>query len=445
MIAILRQTTFRRLFLAQVVALVGTGLTTVALALLAYDLAGPKAGAVLGTALAIKMTVYVLLAPLAGALIPPGRRKLVLICLDVIRACVALTLPFVSEIWQIYVLIAVLQSASACFTPLFQSLIPEVLPDERDYTRALSLSRLAYDLETLLSPALAAALLTIISFHGLFAGTSVGFLLSALMVFLAVFPKSKTISSHESPYRRAWRGMHIYLQTPRLRALLALNLCAAAGGAMVFVNTVIVVRNTLHGGDQQVAWALAAFGGGSMLVALLLPKLLDRIADRTIMLSAAVLMSLALLATTILWAVAPVWVSWETVLPSWAVLGVAYAALVTPGGRLLRRSAQTGDLPSIFAAQFSLSHGCWLVAYPLAGWLGATAGLHWALAALATLACLGGLVAWKVWPQYDPPVLFHRHDDLPEDHAHWQSGVNNAQGGHEHPFVIDELHSRWPA
>jgi hypothetical protein len=36
--------------------------------------------------------------------------------------------------------------------PLFQSTIPEILKEERDYTRALSLSRLAYDLESLLSP-----------------------------------------------------------------------------------------------------------------------------------------------------------------------------------------------------------------------------------------------------------------------------------------------------
>lgn len=60
MIDVLKNRTFRHLFSAQVVALVGTGLTTVALALLAYDLAGAEAGAVLGTALAIKMGVYIL-------------------------------------------------------------------------------------------------------------------------------------------------------------------------------------------------------------------------------------------------------------------------------------------------------------------------------------------------------------------------------------------------
>ncbi|WP_348538270.1 hypothetical protein [Nocardia farcinica] len=42
------QPVFRRLFTAQVVALAGTGLLTVALGLLAYDLAGSAAAAVLG-------------------------------------------------------------------------------------------------------------------------------------------------------------------------------------------------------------------------------------------------------------------------------------------------------------------------------------------------------------------------------------------------------------
>lgn len=40
MLDVLTNLTFRKLFAAQVIALLGTGLATVALALLAYDLAG---------------------------------------------------------------------------------------------------------------------------------------------------------------------------------------------------------------------------------------------------------------------------------------------------------------------------------------------------------------------------------------------------------------------
>ena len=44
MIGVLRNRTYRTLFGAQVVALLGTGLLTVALGLLAFDLAGAAAG-----------------------------------------------------------------------------------------------------------------------------------------------------------------------------------------------------------------------------------------------------------------------------------------------------------------------------------------------------------------------------------------------------------------
>ena len=45
MLAILKNRTYRHLFGAQVIALIGTGLATVALGLLAFDLAGDNAGA----------------------------------------------------------------------------------------------------------------------------------------------------------------------------------------------------------------------------------------------------------------------------------------------------------------------------------------------------------------------------------------------------------------
>ena len=46
MLSVLKNGTYLRLFAAQVVALIGTGLLTVALGLLAFDLAGSDAGAV---------------------------------------------------------------------------------------------------------------------------------------------------------------------------------------------------------------------------------------------------------------------------------------------------------------------------------------------------------------------------------------------------------------
>ena len=82
MIRVLRNSTYRNLFSAQVLALLGTGLLTVALGLLAFDLAGGAAGAVLGTALTIKMVLYVVIAPVAAAYVDRLPRRAFLIALD---------------------------------------------------------------------------------------------------------------------------------------------------------------------------------------------------------------------------------------------------------------------------------------------------------------------------------------------------------------------------
>ena len=118
MLSVLRNRSYRRLFLAQIVALAGTGLATIALGLLAFDLAGGDAGRVLGTALAIKMIAYVTVAPIAAAWAVRFPRRTVLVVLDGVRLGVVLALPWVDQIWQIYALIFLLQAASAGFTPL---------------------------------------------------------------------------------------------------------------------------------------------------------------------------------------------------------------------------------------------------------------------------------------------------------------------------------------
>ncbi len=422
------------MFLAQVIALIGTGLATVALGLLAFNLAGDNAGVVLGTALAIKMIAYVGVAPIAAAFAERVPRRELLVGLDLVRASVAVLLPFVTQAWEVYVLIFLLQAASAAFTPIFQATIPDVLPDEKDYTQALSLSRLAYDLESVVSPMLAAALLTIISFNNLFVGTVIGFVVSAAMVLSVKLP-SPIPTAPRRFYERTTRGMRIYLATPRLRGLLALNFAVAAASAMVIVNTVVLVQAGFGMTQRATALALAAFGGGSMIAAFVLPRLLDQIADRTAMLAGAALLIAGLVVGCFV-------TSYEQLLPLWFFLGLGYSLVQTPSGRLLRRSSQPEDRPALFAAQFALSHACWLVTYPAAGWIGATLGLPFAFAALAVLAGIATLLATRMWPTSDPSVVEHTHEALPPEHPHLKGSTQNKT--HTHAFVIDSNHPDWP-
>ena len=437
MLRVLANRTYRHLDLAQIIALVGTGLATVALGLLAFELAGANAGAVLGTALAIKMIAYVGVAPVAAAFAEQLPRRAMLITLDMIRAAVAVLLPFVTELWQVYVLIFVLQSASAGFTPTFQATIPDVLPAEKDYTRALSLSRMAYDLESVVSPMIAAALLIIISFHVLFAGTVIGFFCSAALVLTVQLPSPKA-SEHRGIYDRTTRGMRIYLATPRLRGLLALNLAVASASAMVIVNTVVIVQSIYGLSQSDTAVALGVFGGGSMFAAFVLPKLLETVPDRSAMLTGATVLVVGLFAGTAL-------SSYPMLLGLWFVFGVGLSLTQTPSGRLLRRSSHPEDRPSLFAAQFALSHASWLLTYPLAGWIGAKVGMTATFAALGTVAVAAVATAMYIWPSHDPNEMEHVHEKLAHDDPHIDGAKHTAMGyQHRHAYIIDSLHPEWP-
>jgi MFS family permease len=402
MLRVLRNVAYRRLFAAQIVALIGTGLLTVALGLLAYDLAGSNAGAVLGTALTIKMLAYVGLAPVINALVARWPKKRVLIGADLVRAAMALCLPFITDVWQIYIVIFLLQSASATFTPAFQSLIPTILTDERDYTRALSLSRLAYDMEALVSPAAAALLLTVLSYNNLFLGTVAGFLFSAFMVAITVLPKVTAAAGPQtSLWHRTTLGARIFWRNRRLRSLLALNLVVAAPTALVLVNTVVYVRDVLQRPDTDLALALACFGVGSMIVALSAPRVLDRFGDRTVMLTGAAIIPIVLACAAALTLLGVPGTGWWLLLGLWFLLGAANSTILTPSSRLLRAASTEETQPYVFTAQFSLSHACYILTYPLAGWVGAAAGLGWAAVALTIIAMIGSAGAFASWPRHD--------------------------------------------
>ena len=387
---------FRHLFGAQIIALFGTGLATVALGLLAYDLAGPSAGSVLATALTIKMVMYVLIAPLAAAYADRLPRRMFLTLLDVVRAGVVLVLPFVTEVWHIYVLIGVLQAASAAFTPTFQAVIPDIVTEESDYTRALSASQVAYTMESLLSPVLAAVALTFMTFNWLFVGTSVGFALSAVLVLSTRIPNAAQ-NGQAGAWARVTSGMRVFFATPRLRGVVALNMVVAAAGSIVVVNTVNYVRDHLGGSQADVAWMLAASGGGTLLVALFLPRVLDRIAERVVMMTGALVLVAGVLAAVAMTTTQAA--SWMITAPIWVVIGAGMAMIVTPTGRVIRGSVAKQELPAGFAAQFSLSHLAWLVTYPIAGWIGTASGFTLAWTVLASLAIVGAIAAQLLWPR----------------------------------------------
>jgi MFS family permease len=178
---------------------------------------------------------------------------------------------------------------------------------------------------------------------------------------------------------------------------LALNFVVATATAMVIVNTVVLVQGNLGRPQTDVALLLAAYGAGSMIVALALPKVLDTLPDRTVMLTGAAALPVGLVLTAALAAIPATTIGWVGLIVVWCFLGAATALVLTPSARLLRRSSDESNRPAVFAAQFSLSHACFIVTYPAAGILGAFLGLPATAMILAGLGVLAALAAASSW------------------------------------------------
>src|SRR5215204_5969274 len=134
-----RNRNFRLLFGAQIISLLGSGVTTVGLALFAYKLTGgASATVVIGNALTLRILAFLLFSQPAGVIADRVSRKKILIAADVIRFGMLALFPFITEVWQVYALIFTINAVTAFFTPTYEARSEEVVGEEQ-YVKALSL------------------------------------------------------------------------------------------------------------------------------------------------------------------------------------------------------------------------------------------------------------------------------------------------------------------
>ena len=431
---------FRRLFAAQICSLLGVGLLTVALSLTAFRIGGAETGGqVLGMLLALKMVAYVLLAPLAEAVLAKVSRKRAMVSLDLGRMILLLPMVLVTETWQFAGLAFGFFVLAAGFTPLFQSIIPDVLPEEETYTKALAWSRIAYTLEAVLSPVIASALLNLASGELLFLAAALSFSGSVVALLITEFPLRKTADRKGPFLKRASVGLRIYRRTPRLRGLFLLNLALSLAMAWVLVNSVVFAGARLGDAEHYFPILMAYYGLGAAVGAFAVPRLLSWTAERSVMFAGAYGFAVVGAAFAVL---PPLPFSALAVI--WVTFGIASSFVLTPGGLVIIRSAASGDRAAVFAAQFSLSHAGWLVAYPLAGWLGGIVSLEISLLVLSAICAVVATFGLFVWPANDPLAREHIHPELPPAHPHLKHfAATGPHHRHVHDFYIDELHPTW--
>lgn len=358
---------FRRLYLAEVVSLLGDAITWVGIALLAFQMAGDRSAVVLAVALTLRVAAFVVCSPYAGVLADRLDRKKILIVTHLCRMAIIGLLPFVQTVLQIYVIVLVVNVFRAFFVPTLKAAIPQLVTKRAMYQKAISLYSGTYQVLGVLGPAVAGALAGWFGARSIFFVDAGTFLIAAVVIF--TLPAVLTVEDagdESAPSRKTWTdiktGTMPLFTNPKLRFGLFLQLAASVAGAQILVNTVGYVKGSLALGDTEYGWVMSAFGLGAALAAFLLGSLQDRYKLTSLALVGAVVLSVAIMPGN----AAPLFV----LILLWAGAGFAQSFVNVPMQTLIADNIPQNEQGRVYGAHFAWSHLWWALAYPLAGVMG---------------------------------------------------------------------------
>lgn len=373
---------FQQLFWAHGLSLFGSGLSSLALGLLAHQLVGASASTVLGITLAIRIIVIVLISPWAGQITAKWGARQVMVMSDLMRCGVLVGFYFADAVWQIYVLAVLLNLGSAIFTPIYRAMIPDVV-SAAQYPKAAAVGSIAYDAANILSPSLAALVIALVGFRGNFVVDGFTFLMSAALILGLPRLALEAASVGKKEPVSVGHGISSMFSRTKLRRSLFLALQTSIAGAFVIVSTVDLVKNELLLSDTAYAWVMGAFGVGSVCGALAYSRISTRFRNASVNCAGP-----AMLVALVTVAIIPLY---GVVMAAWALIGAGYSILGVRGSELLAEDSQGAERPHIFAAHFALSHAGWGLTYPLAGFLTTALGFEitaWIFAAILLAVCV---------------------------------------------------------
>ena len=194
---LIRNRRYFPLWLGQLASNLGDTVHYIALVVWVYQRTGSSL-VVAGTVL-LEIVPVILFAPVAGVLIDRLPRKFVLVAADVVRAVAVLGLPFTTELWQIYAIVALLTTAGAFFNPVVNATLPTLL-DEEDLLAANSIAWSTGRFVQIIGSAVAGGVIALVGAEAAFVFNAATFLVSALLLLLLPVPPGRRDPG------RGWRG-----------------------------------------------------------------------------------------------------------------------------------------------------------------------------------------------------------------------------------------------
>ena len=264
-----RNADMRRLQLAWLGSILGSGAYYVALAVYAYAHGGAGAVALVGV---LQMIPAALAAPFTATLADRFPRRLVMVGADITRASlmgvIAGTIAVGGPAWIVYAIITVSSIAGTPFRPAQAALLPALARTPSELTAANVTSSTFESVGYFAGPAIGGFLLAATNAETVFALNAVSFVWSALLVvgIRAVAPTASDEPTRDAEANDgALAGFRTVRQSRDIKLLVTLyaGQTLVAGALGVFV--VVTALELLHGSAKTVGTLEAAIGAGGLL------------------------------------------------------------------------------------------------------------------------------------------------------------------------------------
>jgi MFS family permease len=267
----LRHRNFQLFFSGQLISLIGTWMQNVAQAWLVYRLTG--SALLLGAVGFAGQIPVFLFAPLGGIAADRLNRRTIVIATQTASMLLAfilagLTLYNIVQVWQIFVLAALLGLVNAFDIPGRQSFLVDMVGKE-DLMNAIALNSSMFNGARVIGPAIAGILVAKIGEGWCFFANGVSYI--AVIVGLLLMRVSVPVRAvGASPLEHMMEGFRFVNRTAPIRALLLLLGIVSLVGMPYVVLMPIFADQILHGGARGLGILMGATGVGALLGALTL-------------------------------------------------------------------------------------------------------------------------------------------------------------------------------
>lgn len=372
---------FFRLWLAQVVSSLGDWLGFIAVTAIAVRIGGSSGGAAVGLVLSARLIPGFFFGSLGGVIVDRLNRKKVMVFCDIGRGAVLALLPFVTQVWELFVISLVLEVLTLMWSPAKEASVPNLVP-QSFLSTANSLSLVAaygtFPVSSALFFVLTKVAETLSHYSALQAFQAsrpdtvaiwfdVGtFFVSAIMISTLALPGRARPEKEEgrgidlaATWREVKEGWQFIRQSPLVRAVILGLATGLIGGGMVVPLGPIFSRDVLNAGSSGFGLLLTGLGMGVAVGIILLSLVQKRLPhDRVFVLALAAAGACLLAAASMsVLALAAVFVGG---------LGICAGAVYVLGFTVLQTNVADEMRGRIFATLYTLVRFCLLLAFTVA-------------------------------------------------------------------------------